>query len=61
MLTRLHTIVGQYKKTGWVFWLLPVGITFLLCLMIAGDNLILNEIRDNANVINVVPQGSFWL
>jgi len=60
-LTRLHAIVGQYRKTGWLFWIFPLVVTVFIGILIAGDNIILSDLRKEDGIVNVKAQGSFWL
>lgn len=57
----LHVIVGQYRRTGWLVWIFPLIITIMMGVLLAGDNLILSDLRKEKGIAEVHTMGSFWL
>jgi hypothetical protein len=60
-LWKLHAIVGQYRKTGWLFFLGPLLVNCLYLILIMGDALILKGLGEEEGIEKVVPGGSFWM
>lgn len=57
----IHVIVGQYRKTGWLVWIIPLFLTTLIGVLLVGDNLILADLRKESGIEDVTPMASFWM